>query len=40
MAEPTREEIATEALEDAINNCGFKTELRGNPRSAEDGTET
>ena len=23
MAEPTREEVAQEALKDAINNCGF-----------------
>ena len=23
MAEPTREEVAREALKDAINNCGF-----------------
>lgn len=23
MVEPTREQIATEALENAINNCGF-----------------
>ena len=34
MAEPTREEIAQEALEDAINNCGF------NPKRFAESTQT
>ena len=34
MAEPTREEIAQEALEDAITNCGF------NPKRFAESTQT
>lgn len=34
MEEPTREEIAQEALEDAINNCGF------NPKRFAESTQT